>query len=1196
MQSEEKTIPESMGWRWVAILVGMLVFFYESAMPLSRKGTYFDVRFGIMVWLFFAAVVHTPMASSKVEDHPSYVFLMVFVALLLVTHATLAVFTMLHHILAWFIGFFSPSLSKAIWVPALRSIRSFKAILFASLLISGTIALAFTFCVSQVATDCSVLQNCTWDHSSWLEPETILRESCRILLPLGNRGDLFFGIWNIGNGVTFLGVDLGKLSFFETPLGLLWATGVFLWALQYTLRRFTSVDKRITVRRNTSLSSTDSTKESEDEASDDEYDISELDLNKRKSPIDFKPMAEWYSLTITRTAFQLLISMKLFLGRFDMRTMQAALRNAEYEDEEDTSSKIWERDNESDVTTPGKATSNTRYGSIDTRFASQNEMWFDWMADTGDGGNPTYAIARALAQPTLILPEFKTENSKSLMFRRPRKEQESSAMEPLPRGDLLVLGGDLAYPTPTLEEYDSRLFVPFEYAMESPPSYHRHDISMKRDGVLTENTMCSRISFLVGSLHPDGTDMLSRSVSFSSGAPSPRNIDRHQIPGENLQAEESKRAQLKPSPTFRIGSTDSLTDNAVKEVEEEDSVDSCVPPIAYALPGNHDWFDGLATFIQCICMRDWIGGWRLPQTKSYFALQLPHGWWLFGLDLALEDDIDALQYQYFAHVAVCNVGPDDQVIIMTHEPTWSLDAYLNSSCPEDKPLVRSATNLKQLMRRHLRGKVAMRIAGDIHNYMRHNAEQPLSQSALRAAASPVLVVSGAGGAFLHPTHTFPSTFKETGAQYNLKSNYPSNTQSRIVSMRNLGKGFRRQNWRFDIIGTTWYFLIVSSFFPRCDLSALLECDTFAEGASAFSYEIGAIFLEVWTDSWISMLMIVGTLLVTFSFADYHHGLYYQTIIGATHTFAHVVCSIALFLVLEISVQVAVQDGLAGQSYHSFFASFQGLERRIMPETWWTSGISETIMRMALRLFDMPENMATTRTAICTGHVSDLSRLDYGLYYLGNFLYLYVLAADVVSLVLGFYLYICVNFFNLHWNEAFSSLRCEDFKSFVRFHIDSSGDLHAYVIGIDSVPKEWVEDHRWSSSWSRLVRAHLDNSKSEVDELDPSISSHGARYPSRWTPVYIRDKKLRKKQEPRIVDYFCIPKKVKWITPRRNASVINEDWWTAFDDIENKKLFKSVSRSPSNLKFMKRPVTPPSASKRPTPIYSGMNARRNSLDT
>ncbi len=33
----------------------------------------------------------------------------------------------------------------------------------------------------------------------------------------------------------------------------------------------------------------------------------------------------------------------------------------------------------------------------------------------------------------------------------------------------------------------------------------------------------------------------------------------------------------------------------------------------------------------------------MQQEKSYYALRLPHGWWLFGLDLALVDDIDMCQ-------------------------------------------------------------------------------------------------------------------------------------------------------------------------------------------------------------------------------------------------------------------------------------------------------------------------------------------------------------------------------------------------------------------------------------------------------------------------------------------------------------------------------------------------------------------------
>ena len=39
----------------------------------------------------------------------------------------------------------------------------------------------------------------------------------------------------------------------------------------------------------------------------------------------------------------------------------------------------------------------------------------------------------------------------------------------LPRGDVLVIGGDLAYPNPSNETYEQRFFRPFEAAFPPPP-------------------------------------------------------------------------------------------------------------------------------------------------------------------------------------------------------------------------------------------------------------------------------------------------------------------------------------------------------------------------------------------------------------------------------------------------------------------------------------------------------------------------------------------------------------------------------------------------------------------------------------------------------------------------------------------------------------------------------------------------------
>lgn len=52
-----------------------------------------------------------------------------------------------------------------------------------------------------------------------------------------------------------------------------------------------------------------------------------------------------------------------------------------------------------------------------------------------------------------------------------------------------------------------------------------------------------------------------------------------------------------------------------------------------------------------------------PQKQSYFALELPHGWWVFGLDLALANDIDAVQYAFFKHVSDQLMKPNHRGLI-----------------------------------------------------------------------------------------------------------------------------------------------------------------------------------------------------------------------------------------------------------------------------------------------------------------------------------------------------------------------------------------------------------------------------------------------------------------------------------------------------------------------------------------------------
>jgi hypothetical protein len=148
------------------------------------------------------------------------------------------------------------------------------------------------------------------------------------------------------------------------------------------------------------------------------------------------------------------------------------------------------------------------------------------------------------------------------------------------------------------------------------------------------------------------------------------------------------------------------------------------------------------------------------------------------MDCALSSDIDIEQYKFFADIADNAIGPDDAVIVVNHEPHWVIDFDLRR---QDDEL--SEQNIGELMQTHLKGKVRLRLAGDLHHYTRH---VPVRKSSSRISSKkrsrsfsfdqkkdnddnrvdgqrlevfteenrPELIVSGGGGAFLHGTHLY----------------------------------------------------------------------------------------------------------------------------------------------------------------------------------------------------------------------------------------------------------------------------------------------------------------------------------------------------------------------------------------------------------------------------------------------------------
>lgn len=70
--------------------------------------------------------------------------------------------------------------------------------------------------------------------------------------------------------------------------------------------------------------------------------------------------------------------------------------------------------------------------------------------------------------------------------------------------------------------------------------------------------------------------------------------------------------------------------------------------------------------------------------------------------------------------------------------------------------------------------------------------------------------------------------------------------------------------------------------------------------------------------------------------------------------------------------------------------------------------------------------------------------------MGMLAYYWVLATPAVGFLFGCYLYIAVNWFHVHYDEAFSALRIPNFKGFSRLHINTDGDLEIYGLAMDKV--------------------------------------------------------------------------------------------------------------------------------------------------
>lgn len=549
----------------------------------------------------------------------------------------------------------------------------------------------------------------------------------------------------------------------------------------------------------------------------------------------------------------------------------------------------------------------------------RDEIWVDYVSDVGDGGNSTYAVAHYLAQPQL---------------------PNTGAGETLPRGDVLIMGGDEVYPTADRQEYLERLEIPYSTAMAK-----------------------------------------------------------------------------------NVGSSPSI----------------------FAIPGNHDWYDSLASFSSIffdryyfpICEEDVDlkddgdkpGMWKAPQARSYFALKLPHRYWLIGIDVQLDHDLDVQQIEYFKSLVLLpketkesgvssqsmpqinyhdeaipadlKILPGDKIILCCAEPYW---IYAGMYSELDPTYKNTRLGRDYLEKEVFKGcQIVAYLAGDLHHYY----------SLFDKEKGVVRITAGGGGAFLHPTHgdlaNAFSKYTENDGSFHTKHVFPSVKESSGLGFGNLT--FLFKNWKFGWLTAIVYFLAawsVLAFFPESTIADLEQHLDFG----AWLYTIATATGYVALKTPVAIMWGIGIFAGFWLFTDTHN-FSYRMWGGTIHGLAHIVA--CLFI------------------------------------SWAAHGIvTQLIYKPIKSLSDILYGIPTRNLNL-----------------IFSALIIALLAWVVSSIIMGLYLFVSLNIFGRHSNEAFSSLANQDYKNFLRLKIDDTG-LTIFPIGIRRVPRKWREARPADNTVSDVV--------------------------------------------------------------------------------------------------------------------------------
>jgi len=364
-----------------------------------------------------------------------------------------------------------------------------------------------------------------------------------------------------------------------------------------------------------------------------------------------------------------------------------------------------------------------------TDWKNDKEVWIDYVADVGDGWNSTYSIAWCLAQLKQTV-KIKGKNTD------------------LPRGEILIMGGDQVYPYASAEEYKTKLVRPYQAALPCTPK--------------------------------------------------------------------------KKHPTI------------------------------FAIPGNHDWYDGLRGFMRRFCQGAWLGGWQTKQTRPYWSIQLAHGWWIWGVDVQLDAYIDLSQAEFFREAAK-KLKAGHRVILCVAEPSWIF------ASTGDTTLHRNIAFIENEIVAEKKAHLVATLSGDLHHFVHYKAKDK------KSGVDRHKITCGGGGAFTHGTHNLPEEIELTERGQALSyergaTTLPSKSDSKKLLWWNLLFPFRHPGFAAVLGAFYLAFGLALAHVGLLDKLATipLECSNLVQ---VFEVYIRDTFTHLW-----ALLFLVLLLVFTYLFA------------------------------------------------------------------------------------------------------------------------------------------------------------------------------------------------------------------------------------------------------------------------------------------------------------------------------------------